>query len=53
MNISNIERDIAKKLEKEEPLNRDEVRELFRDRPEVVALFDEADFVSELAKRLL
>jgi len=45
--------EIKKKLEKEEPLTKDEVRELFRDKPEVVALFDEADFVLELAKIML
>ena len=45
--------EIKNKLEKEEPLTKDEVRYLFRDKPEVIALFDEADFVSELAKVML
>ena len=48
-----LQKTIEKKLRDEEPLSKDEVCFLFKNEPEVIALFEQADFIMELAKEWL
>lgn len=43
---------IRQKLKEEKPLSRKETAELFKDKPEIIALLEQADFVIGLIKRI-